>query len=198
MAYGCSVDYEEIYTEGIRKITAEDFKYAEAMKKSIKLFGMSKRVDEKCYAMVAPLMIDEGHALYSVNDVFNGILVKGEVIDEMMFYGRGAGKLPTASAVVADVIDASKHLNRNIMTTWHSKKQELAPIEMTKKRFFVRVEGRISEDLARVEELFEVTEVVDAGIVGEFGFVTGVMSEEEFVQKANCLEGMITRIRMED
>ena len=56
LAYGCSVDYEEIYTEGIRKITAEDFKYAEAMKKSIKLFGMSKRVDEKCYAMVAPLM----------------------------------------------------------------------------------------------------------------------------------------------
>ncbi|MCI8514188.1 MAG: homoserine dehydrogenase [Lachnospiraceae bacterium] len=198
LAYGHQVDYEDIYTEGITKITAEDFKYAALMKRSIKLFGMSKREDGKFYAMVSPVMIDEDHALYSVNDVFNGILVKGEVIDQLMFYGRGAGKLPTASAVVADVIDAAKHRNRNIMTTWHSSKLTLAPIDDSEKRFFVRVRGELTEGRTRVERLFGPVEYVDAGLPGEFGFVTGTLSEKEFSDKSKELEDMITRIRLEE
>lgn len=198
LAYGHQVDYEDIYTEGITKITAEDFKYAAVMKRSIKLFGMSKREDGKFYAMVAPVMIGEDHALYSVNDVFNGILVKGEVIDQLMFYGRGAGKLPTASAVVADVIDAAKHLHRNIMTTWHSGKLTLASVENSEKRFFVRVKGTMSEGREKVENVFGPVDYVEAGLAGEFGFVTGVLSEKEFSDRAEKLDGIITRIRMEE
>ena len=198
LAYGRQVDYEDIYTEGITKITAEDFRYAAAMKKSIKLLGTSKRADGRFYAMVAPVMIGEEHPLYSVNDVFNGILVKGDVIDQLMFYGRGAGKLPTASAVVADVIDAAKHLHRNIMTTWNSTKLTLASIDESEKRFFVRVKGDILEDREKVESLFGPVEYVEAWLAGEFGFVTGVLSEKEFAERAEKLDGMITRIRMEE
>lgn len=198
LAYGRQVDYEDIYTEGITKITAEDFRYAAAMKKSIKLLGTSKRADGRFYAMVAPVMIGEEHPLYSVNDVFNGILVKGDVIDQLMFYGRGAGKLPTASAVVADVIDAAKHLHRNIMTTWNSTKLTLASIDESEKRFFVRVKGDILEDREKVESLFGPVEFVEAWLAGEFGFVTGVLSEKEFAERAEKLDGMITRIRMEE
>ena len=198
LAYGRQVDYEDIYTEGITKITAEDFRYAAAMKRSIKLLGTSKRADGRFFAMVAPVMIGEEHPLYSVNDVFNGILVKGDVIDQLMFYGRGAGKLPTASAVVADVIDAAKHLHRNIMTTWNSTKLTLASIDESEKRFFVRVKGDILEEREKVESLFGPVEYVEAWLAGEFGFVAGVLSEKEFAERAEKLDGMITRIRMEE
>ncbi len=138
LAYGKHVDYEEIYTEGITKITDTDFKYGEKLGLTIKLFGKSKRVGDKFYAMVAPFMISSDNPLYSVNDVLNGILVKGNVIGDVMFYGAGAGKLPTASAVVADVVDAAKHIKTNIMTLWSSKKLNLDDIKNSEKRFFVR------------------------------------------------------------
>ena len=73
--------------------------------------------------------------LYSVNDVFNAIFAKGNVLGDVMFYGSGAGKLPTASAVVADVVDAAKHLHRSIMTFWSSQKMELADISNAERRF---------------------------------------------------------------
>ena len=117
---GEQVDYEDIHTEGITKITETDFKYAKAMKASIKLLGMSKKVDGTFYSIVAPFMIGQQHPLIGVNGVFNGIFVHGNVLDDVMFYGRGAGKLPTASAVVSDVVDAVKHMHTNIMTIWES------------------------------------------------------------------------------
>ena len=113
LAYGMQVDFEDIYTEGISHITDIDIQYAKALKARIKLFASSIRdEDESVYAMVAPVMIRADHPLYSVNDVFNGIYVKGNVIGDVMFYGSGAGKLPTASAVVADVVDAATSLIR--------------------------------------------------------------------------------------
>ena len=136
LAYGYNVDYEEIYTEGITKITDIDFKYANKMGRSIKLFGEANKVDDQFYAYVAPVMIDSNHPLYSVNGVFNGILVKGNVLGDVMFYGSGAGKLPTASAVVSDIVDAVKHLNTNIMSFWSSKKLELTDIKLSEKKFF--------------------------------------------------------------
>ena len=114
LAYGCQVDFEDVYTEGITKITDVDFNYARKMGTSIKLFGTSKRAGEKFYAMVAPMMIGPEHPLYAVNDVFNGILVEGNMVDKLMFYGRGAGSLPTASAVVADVIEMAKNLGTQL------------------------------------------------------------------------------------
>ena len=189
LAYGYNVDYEEIYTEGITKITDIDFKYANKMNRS----------DDKFYAYVAPVMIDSNHPLYSVNGVFNGILVNGNVLGDVMFYGSGAGKLPTASAVVSDIVDAVKHLNTNIMSFWSSKKLELTDIKLSEKKFFVRVKGSVDEKLAEVEKAFGKVDVIEVeDVKGEFGFVTGVITEEKYEEASAQVDGIITRIRMED
>lgn len=114
MAAGKEVDYQDIYTEGITKITDVDFKYAEKMGVSIKLFGTSRIRDGKVSAYVAPVMINSSHPLYGVRDVFNGIMVRGNMLGVSMFYGSGAGKLPTASAVIADIIEAAQNLKKNV------------------------------------------------------------------------------------
>ncbi len=199
LAYGYNVDYEEIYTEGITKITDIDFKYANKMGRSIKLFGEANKVDDQFYAYVAPVMIDSNHPLYSVNGVFNGILVKGNVLGDVMFYGSGAGKLPTASAVVSDIVDAVKHLNTNIMSFWSSKKLELTDIKLSEKKFFVRVKGNVDEKLAEVEKAFGKVEIIEVeDVKGEFGFVTDVITEEKYEEASAQVDGIITRIRMED
>lgn len=198
LAYGMQVDYEDIYTEGITKISDIDIKYAKAMDMSIKIFGSSKKVGKKVYAMVAPIMITCDNPLYSVNDVFNGIFVKGNFLGEVMFYGKGAGKLPTASAVVADVVDAAKHTGTNIMTIWSSEKLELANFEDAKHKFFVRLSGDKAENKEKVEEEFgAVTEVVAEGVDNEYAFVTEMMTERTFKQKASQFNNMVSRIRVE-
>lgn len=197
LAFGRQVDYEDIYTEGITKITAEDIKYAKVMGRSIKLLASSKKVEDSFYAMVAPCMVPPSHPLYSVNNVFNAIFAHGNVLGDVMFYGSGAGKLPTASAVVADVVDAAKHLQRNIMTFWSSKKLELTDIKNANRRFFVRVAGDNSK-ITEIESTFGKVNIVDAGIAGEIGFVTEVMTEAEFAAKAEKTAGIINRIRLED
>lgn len=197
LAFGRQVDYEDIYTEGITKITAEDIKYAKAMGRSIKLLASSKKVNDSFYAMVAPCMVPTSHPLYSVNNVFNAIFAHGNVLGDVMFYGSGAGKLPTASAVVADVVDAAKHLQRNIMTFWSSKKLELTDIKNANRRFFVRVAGDNGK-ITELESTFGKVIIVDAGISGEIGFVTEVMTEAEFAAKAEKTAGIINRIRLED
>lgn len=194
LSYGMQVDFEDIYTEGITKITADDMKYANAMKSTIKLLAIGRREGDKFFAMVAPRMIPESHPLYSVNNVFNGILVRGNVLGNVMFYGSGAGKLPTASAVVADVVDAAKHSGTNIMTIWSSKKLALSDVSEGKSVFFVRV---AAADEAKARELFgNVKEVKAEGVSGEFAFVTEKISEAEFVKKAEQIT-VKSRIRVE-
>ncbi len=198
LAFGNHVDFQEIYTEGITKISADDFKYANKMGNSIKLFGKTKKVEDKFYAMVAPVMISDTHPLYAVNDVFNGILVKGNVLGDVMFYGSGAGKLPTASAVVSDMIDAVKHKNTTVVQQWSSKKLELTDIMLSQKAFFVRVQGTVEEKLSQVEKAFGDVQVIKVeDLKQEFGFITQVMSEENFERAQACVEGIITRIRVE-
>lgn len=198
LAFGRQVDYEDIYTEGITKITAEDIKYGKKMGRTIKLLASSKKVNDSFYAMVAPFMINEEHPLFSVNNVFNAIFVHGNVLGDVMFYGSGAGKLPTASAVVSDVVDAAKHLNRNIMTFWSSKKLALTDISKAKGRFFVRVSG--STDILReIISLFGNVEVITVeDLKDEFGFVTEIMTEAEYKEKASQLAGILNMIRLED
>lgn len=196
LAYGMQVDYEDIYTEGITKISDRDIAYAKAMEASIKIFGTSKKKDEKVYAMVAPMMIDSKHPLYSVNDVFNGIFVRGNVLGDVMFYGKGAGKLPTASAVVADVVDAAKHLGTNIMTIWSSKKLELADIDDATQKFFVRLSGTKEENEAKVKEAFGIVKEVEAGFSDEYAFITDEMKEKAFREQAEKFENLVSRIRV--
>lgn len=198
LAFGRQVDYEDIYTEGITKITAEDIKYAAKIKRSIKLLASSKKIDDSFYAMVAPFMIAEEHPLFSVNNVFNAIFVHGNVLGDVMFYGSGAGKLPTASAVVADVVDAARHLHRNIMCFWSSKKLNLTDISKAKRRFFVRVSEN-QDRMKEISSLFGKVEVITVEeLKGEFGFITDSITEAEYKEKAEKLNGILNMIRLED
>ncbi len=195
LAYGMQVDYEDIYTEGITKITDIDFKYAKALHAGIKLLGTSKKEEGGVFAMVSPVMISEDHPLYSVHDVFNAILVKGNVLGDVMFYGRGAGKLPTASAVVSDVVDEVKHMGTHIMTVWQTQKLELAGIGQYMSRFFVRVKGEPEETAPQVQALFGPVTICRAeDVSGEYGFVTEPMTVAAFDEKKAQLDGFISRI----
>ena len=178
LAYGKQVDYQDIYTEGITKITKTDIQYAKKLGAAIKLFGTSKNIDGTIYSMVAPYMINSEHTLYNVNGVFNGIFIHGNMLGDTMFYGRGAGKLPTASAVVADVVDAAKHSGTNIMTIWGEEKITLGNMENFKCKFFVRVKDTNKQD---IEKTFGNVSFVEVeGVNDELAFVTDVISEGEF------------------
>ena len=194
LALGKQVDYRDIYTEGITKITKTDIEYAKALHASIKLLGTSKWEDDgKIYSMVAPFMIDSDHPLGHVNGVFNGIFVNGNMLGDTMFYGKGAGKLPTASAVVADVVDAVKHQGTNIMTIWEQDKVELGDRANFACRFFVRVADTTSTET--IEKVFgEVEYVTLADVSGEYAFLTEKLTEGAFEEKSKQVD-MIMRIR---
>lgn len=193
LAKGKTVDFEEIYTEGISNITATDFKYAKAMGCSIKLLGKCKNEDDVVVASVAPRLLAPDHPLYNVNDVVNGILVRGNMVGDLVFIGSGAGKLPTASAVVSDVVDSIRHLNVPTTIMWDEEKLELEDFSKSRKKFFVRANASKEE----TEAVFGIVEYIDAGIDGEIGFITEKMSEENFQEKANKLGKVISRIRVE-
>lgn len=197
---GNQVDFEDIYCEGITKITTEDMKYAKTMGTTIKLLASSKRDGSRLHAIVAPCMLYPEHPLYNVNGVFNAIFVHGNVLGDAMFYGSGAGKLPTASAVVADVVDAAKHLNRNIMTMWKQEKLTLEDKGDAKRRFFIRMKGDEEEMRKDLEYSFGKIEIVKVpGLEGEFGIVTPVMMEGDYDTRANRYKDQILHmIRIED
>lgn len=197
---GEQVDYEDIYTEGITKITEKDFKYAEALKASIKLLGTSKKVGDTFYSMVAPVMIGPNHPLISVNGVFNGIFVHGNVLDDVMFYGRGAGKLPTASAVVSDIVDAVKHINTNIMTIWAEKKSRLGKFEDFENQFFVRMRDKGLEDdqMLEIKNAFgNVLYVKAPEVKEELAFITEPMKEGDFSKYIAGFEDVYSVIRVD-
>ena len=197
---GNQVDFEDIYCEGITEITTEDMKYAKAMGTTIKLLASSKRDGSRLHAIVAPCMLYPEHPLYNVNGVFNAIFVHGNVLGDAMFYGSGAGKLPTASAVVADVVDAAKHLNRNIMTMWKQEKLTLEDKGDAKRRFFIRMKGDEEKMRKDLEYSFGEIEIVKVpGLEGEFGIVTPVMMEGDYDTRAHRYKDQILHmIRIED
>lgn len=188
---GRQVDYEDIYTEGITKITGTDIRYARAMGGAVKLLGTSKWEGGTIYSMVAPFIIGKDHPLRNVNGVFNGIFINGNMLGDTMFYGKGAGKLPTASAVVADVIDAAKHEGSNIMTIWDEEKVVLGDRKDYVCSFFVRANASV-DDIGKV--FGDVSYVSVEGVSGETAFVTGEMSEAHFEECEKKIE-VISRIR---
>lgn len=192
IAYGKTVDYRDLHTEGITKISSEDFAYAKKLGATVKLFGFSKQEDGKVYAMVAPFMVFPGHPLYVVNDVLNGILVHGNTLGDCMFYGSGAGKLPTASAVVSDIVEIARNKGRQIPCDWKDEKQTLADVAEMKRRFFIRVKGCKNCVAAK----FNNVEYVDAGIEGEVGFLTEVMVERDAKAAADAI-GAVSFIRVQ-
>ncbi len=199
LAYGKFVDFEEVYTEGITKITAADMEYAKSLGMTIKLLGTSHRDKEQVYAMVAPFMVSPDSPLYSVSDVFNAIFVHGNMLGDAMFFGSGAGKRPTASAVVGDVIDAARHKGVTIWSNWSSEKQELVPIDDVKGRFFVRISGNANEADALQQEFGSCKMLCLEQYPEEFALLTSEMTEAEYKAHAATIENrVISMIRVKE
>ncbi len=191
LAYGAQVDYEDITTEGISKITDKDISYVKKMGKVIRLLGSSKREDGKLFALVSPYIIGADNPLYSVNGVFNAISVTGNMLGEVMFYGQGAGKEATASAVVTDIVEAVKNKDISIEIRWDEKKQVVEPLDDMKNAFFVRID---KSEKDKASDIFGVSEFIDGVVDNEVGFITDVMTEKEFADKSAGL-AIVSRIR---
>ncbi len=145
LAFGRHIYPQQVPTEGISRITLEDVTFADKVNYKIKLLGRTvRREDGKICAYVAPHLVSGENQLSNVEGVFNGITVIGNAIGEVMFYGRGAGKLPTASAVVADVIDAGKHLHCRLLLSWEDGGEDIVfPLDEVASRWYVRAENNL-------------------------------------------------------
>ena len=194
---GKLVDFEDIYTEGITNISQTDIQYAKALEMKIKLLASCTRDGDKLCAIVAPHLVSPEHPLYNIEDVFNSIFVKGNMLGDSMFYGSGAGKLPTASAVVGDIVDAAKNPNRSVMATWDEEKLELEDKADTIKKYFVRIKGAVADLKAQLEAAFgPITVVVLGDKNDEFGFVTEEMSEGAYEAQAAKFPQICQMIRV--
>lgn len=182
LACGKQVSFEDIKCEGITKISRKDIQYAAKLGKKIKLLGKTNYVDGTYYSMVAPFMIGNDHPLYNVDDVFNAIMVDGNMLGQIMFYGKGAGKLPTASAVVSDVVAAIKYEN-NVNINWDGEKMNLGDSSTFVSKYFVRVDNLVEE----VKAIFPTAEFVEANIHDEVAFVTDKLSAKEFEELTSKL-----------
>jgi len=209
IAYNEFVDYRNIYTEGISHITATDMKYAEKMGYVIRLIASSKREGDKIFARVCPLMVRKDSTLSNVEDVFNAIVVRGDSLGDAMFYGRGAGKLPTASAVVADIIDIVKNPGIAGRIRWNRKEgNNLLDFSESITKYFVRIRTD-NADKAR-EAIDELFGNVDYYILGEqavndeIAFVTdenkeGLLAASvETLKKSPYVKGIANIIRVDE
>ena len=195
LAFGQHVYPQQVPTQGIRAISLADVAYADSCGNKIKLLGRAIRQDDgKVCAFVAPHLVPGSNPLAGVEDVFNAIAVNGNAIGDAMFYGRGAGKLPTASAVVADVIDIAKDLKRDFRNQWGPGSEDLmVSSDILVSRWYVRV----NTDFAKARELFGDLQALARGgaPAGEIAFLTGEMTEPEVREKLAGLEvGSLLRV----
>ncbi len=186
LAFGKAVLTERISTEGISKITAADVAYADRLGYAIKLIGhATKAEDGGVYAAVFPAFVPKSNPLAGINDVFNGIIVKGEDLGDVMFYGRGAGKLPTANAVVADVVDAIKHKGVNIIIKWKEyEEKNQSEGKMQKYPYYVRFSGNRVSNLADCK----IVAFDEEEYKNEFAVITAPLTCDELNSFINSVE----------
>ncbi len=192
---GKEIHYEDIHTEGITGITAEDHLYADKLGMAIRLLGSSRIEGDRVYAWVAPVMAGRDNPLHSVSGVYNGILIRSNMLGTSMYYGSGAGKLQTASAVVADMIEEASNPDTNVLAGWSADPQPIEPIGDLRRRFFLRLSGQCARDAgdpgicagtAR-EYLGDCRVVTADGLDGEYGLLTEPMSESRFAEASAAL-----------
>ena len=206
LCYGRHVYPESVHTEGITRLTLEDVAYAEDWGGVIKLIGRAKRLDNGMLcAMVSPAFIPSDSQLASINDVFNGILVRGNATGDVVFYGKGAGKLPTASAVVSDIIAAAKATGTSNSLTWTDCHEDyVVDHTATAVAFYLRLASndpnaktKAASCLGDVRFLSRKEQPVN-----EFAVVTQVMNEGELEKALETLEqagiSLLGKIRVLD
>ena len=196
LASGKMIDYNDIDTDGITNITLDDVKYAAAMDSVIKLIGYAQfDENDKVYSIVSPMVIKNSSPLAGVDGVFNAIMVTGDCVGDVMFYGKGAGKLPTASAVVADVVDAVKHSDRSKKIFWEKPTENImADIDSKKFEYFVRT----TDSAENVQKIFGKCEFVDNIIDNESAFVTSPLTKSEVEDNLAKLSDVVANIRVMD
>ena len=184
LAFGKHVYPENVHTEGITKITLEDVEYSDSYDAKIKLIGCTKREENgKVSIGVFPAVIKDDSQLAGVNDVFNAILVKGDATGDVVFYGKGAGKLPTASAVVSDIISAVKHDNTSKSLTWADSEQSfINSFDDFRCADYIRVSAKSVEvTKAVIKAVFGDVEYLSRKNMpdNELAFITPVMAEKD-------------------
>lgn len=188
VASGTEIDCEKISTEGIVDITLDDVKCAEKAGGVIKLIGYADLEGDKVYAHVAPMLIKNENMLSGINDVYNGVLVTGDAVGDVMFYGAGAGKLPTASAVVADIVDSVIHRDRRKILGWKKPESDVVADKDAKKfRYLVRFDSAQAAEKLPIDE-----RVCDSAII------TKPLSRTEWENTAEVIDGVISAIRVFD
>lgn len=208
LAYGKHVYPERVHTSGISRITIEDVEYAESCGCSIKLIGSVKQLDnDKILPIVRAAFVNKSCPIANVDDVYNAILVKGDAVGDVMFYGAGAGKMPTASAVVADIIDVAKAERTSISQIWETSEDYsfIQSYKLAETAMYIRLR---SDDLLHIKEkvnaLFGEVKILYKKKVSdnEMAFITTVMVEKEIDHCINelelCCANVIGKIRMLD
>ncbi len=195
MLTGKNVAPDRVMTEGITKISTADFAFARAADMTIKLLARCRVFEDgSVSAMVAPFMLPVEHPLGRVDDVFNGVQVTCSMLGDAMFGGQGAGKLPTASAVAADVMDCAMHPGRTVMHGWSSEEADVVDVSQTKNRFFVRAKASGRKCL---EESFAGCSFLPEQGGDELGLFVPAMRESEFFAKCAALgDVVLNRIRL--
>lgn len=205
LAFGKHVYPNQVHTEGIKDITLDDMKCAAAHQGVIKLVGrVRKRIDQRLDCIVCPMIISKTSQLSEVNDVFNGILIRGDAIGDVVFYGRGAGKLPTASAVVADIIDEVKHLGARKYLSWEPGYDEyVADYKDAEYAFMLRLRGQDLQPALQslTKSLGKLTRVTAEGTPDDqLALVTPVVSERQIDEAIKSFDrvSLVSRLRIAD
>ena len=181
---GHFVDSDAVLAEGITSVTGSDIAIASAAGYSIRLLGCAARYDDDSVStMVAPFLVKKTHPLAGVSDVFNAIYVTGNMLGETMYYGKGAGKLATASAVVADVIDAARKGSSTMYGGWDETPVKTLSVSDSEFRFFVRCQKASAEEVSAAFPGSERT--AEAG--DETGIITAPVRDSEFRDKCRVL-----------
>ncbi|MDO4731024.1 MAG: homoserine dehydrogenase [Clostridia bacterium] len=185
---------EDVFTRGIRNIKLCDVAYADKAGYIIKLIAKAKKIsNEKLEVVVEPMFVKKDNQLANVDDVFNAVLVNGDATGDVMFYGKGAGKLPTASAVVADIIDCAKHIKARKYLYWEDKKNShVVDYSENIVSNYIRVSG---DDASKVEEVFSNVQFIKPEKDNEIAFITEDMTVSQAKKKCIALEksGMIMK-----
>lgn len=196
LATGKEAKYKDVHCEGITAITPEDFAYAKRLGCAVKLVGTSRMGGSRAGIFVCPMLVPESSPLYAVNDVYNAVMVNGRTLGKVMFYGSGAGKLPTANAVVSDVVEILDHLDENMPFGWTSEPLPLGDFEDQEFQYFVRFRGSFDTMTEELRTTFDPEQVVELpDYPDEFAILTEKMAEESFQRKQKAFEGILQVIR---
>ncbi len=190
LAFGKTITPDMIHCEGITEITYDDLEYADSLGCSVKLLGRAQKTDDgKVVIITAPFFVPKSDLLGDVNDVYNGVSVVGNIVGNVFFSGRGAGSLPTASAVAADVIDAARDCKKNMC--WSEEKSDF--LESTSDnvtRAYVRTKATVDS----IKSFFVDADITENGTYKMF--VTPPITESDLEKRLSGLDNEYVRIRL--